>query len=101
MRQLAVHFGAFGLYLLSLSIYLIFYAKYYLFHGSFKSMNLAGDVSSGLSFLSQLCLSAIFWNLGTRADAAENRVTTEFATIEVEDVDDEEAELMARIWNQF
>jgi len=82
-------------------------------------MDIAGDVSVCLSFCAQLCLCYIFWNFGakgpkqqveippqdsdlnsTKDVVPQNRSnSTEYATIEVEDVDDEEAEVMAVIWN--
>lgn len=44
----------------------------------------------------EVCLCIIFWDLGEQLEANDNKPTP----IEVQDFD-EEAELFARIWNQF
>jgi hypothetical protein len=48
------------------------------------------------SFISQLCLCAILWDLGSNPETEEEEETS----ILVEDFD-EEAEVQAKIWNKF
>jgi len=54
------------------------------------------------SFLSQCLLCAIFWQLSTPLEIDEDttETETEFVEVHVEEFD-EEAELQARIWNNF
>lgn len=65
--QLVQHFLAFGLYLLSALVLLYFYLGYYVLHTvSFKRLTYAYFFSDTLSFVSQLCLCWIFWQLSTK-----------------------------------
>jgi hypothetical protein len=62
--QLAQHFLAFGLYLVSTLVLLYFYFTYYVLQdSSFMDLAIAFLCSNILSFISQLCLSWIFWQL--------------------------------------
>jgi hypothetical protein len=62
--QIAQHFLAFGLYLVSTLVLLYFYFTYYLLKdSSLKALNIAFLCSNILSFISQLCMSWIFWQL--------------------------------------
>jgi hypothetical protein len=65
--QLAQHFLAFGIYLVSNLVLLYFYFSYYLLKDlSFKALSIAFLCSNILSFISQLCLSWIFWQLSLK-----------------------------------
>lgn len=58
------HLSAFGLYLVSVSVLLYFYFTYYVTEtSSTLSLMIAYLVSNILSFISQLCLCLIFWQL--------------------------------------
>ena len=72
VMQLAQHFGAFGLYLISSLLLLYFYATYYIFlSSSRKAFSIAYDVSDGLSLCSQLCLCWIFLQLAKKEPAPD------------------------------
>lgn len=65
--MLVVHLGAFGLYLLSIIIYLVFYTLHYIYFNNERVTNLfyyAGFFCGCSNFLAQACLCVIFWKFG-------------------------------------
>jgi hypothetical protein len=65
--QLVQHFLAFGLYLLSALVLLYYFFDYYVLNpNQGKKLGYAYLVSDTLSFVSQLCLCWIFWQLSTK-----------------------------------
>ena len=85
---------------------LYFYFAHYVFGNlGLFALNIAFFVSNILSFVSQLCLCWIFWQLSTKytqkpRENEQVEARTSEPQIEIEDYD-EQSEVQARIWNQF
>jgi hypothetical protein len=114
-----LHSSAFGLYLFTEALSVVSNSLYVLFGAGGESAidNTIDSINAivqtswfFLSAIAQCLLCVIFWDLGTRReehtletnDLEVTRTTfkTEVQTVVVEDFD-EDAELQAKIWNQF
>lgn len=98
-----LHSSAFGVYLFSEVLSCVSFALYEIKREKFDSFN---DVMTliwfGLSILAQGLLCIIFWELGEAVhveyqDTAENE---SIVSLDVQGFDDQ-AQIQARIWNQF
>jgi hypothetical protein len=102
---------AFGLYLLSTLTQYIFFANYYLGDHSDESggeytLFLAIAASNVFSFLEQLCLCNIFWQLSGRKPDEEktpvqSRTGSSLSSPVVVVELDEDGEVQAAVWSQF
>jgi hypothetical protein len=78
VKVLVVHAGAFGLYMISALIYALFWAIYVIdqTQTNLKHNNIATIVYSLLSFVSQCCICAIFWQLGEKIEKTDSDFVT-------------------------
>jgi len=90
--------SAFGLYLLADLLYYVLRTLYFIKSSRIEMLNTSITVYLWMNFVAQLLLIAIFWDLGKPLE--EVREDTMDSTPIIEDFDDE-AEMMARIWNTF
>lgn len=90
--------SAFGLYLLADLLYYVLRTLYFIKSSRIEMLNTSITVYLWMNFVAQLLLIAIFWDLGKPLE--EDREDTMESTPVIEDFDDE-AEMMARIWNTF
>ena len=105
--QLTTHALAFGLYLVSSLIMLFFLADSIRKNNNSESFFASLSVSQTLSFLSQLCLCWIFWQLSTKQvhpkelakSAASTGSSKSGQPVVIIEEYDENAEVQARIWN--
>lgn len=103
-KMMTLHASAFGLYLISV-VGLIIVNTLQLFDLDLKLtlfgvVIIAATVFLCLSFIAQVLLCAIFWDLGRKKEKQEESEEEEFAEVTLEDWD-EDAELQMRIWNSF
>ena len=113
--QLVKHFSAFGLYLVSSLVLIVFYILYFIFQAvPYANFNEAYDCRVILSCISQLCLCWIFWHLSKKEPKEEQTVQTEEQPLTIADNQntthhslpeiiveeyDERSDVQARIWN--
>jgi hypothetical protein len=98
-KIMILHASAFGFYLLSDVILYSAYTVFIFYPNNITANNvytIASIIWVCASFISQVCLCAIFWDLGSKPRQNEPRMPS----IRVEDFD-EEAEVQSRIWNNF
>jgi len=80
---LAKHQAAFGLYILSITVYYIFYTIHYLDYKSSKMTKVfyySGIFCAFSNFFAQLCLGIIFWQFAAGFSSANRMVEPETPT---------------------
>lgn len=100
-RVMCLHASAFGLYLFGLTILGLLMFIYFVHptHKSLEALLISYFVCSLINLMAQFLLCKIFFDLGKKENVQVEVLPTQ-SDVEVAEFD-EEAEMMARIWNSF